>query len=56
MGAAALRYRYDDLREWVQVLNKGAHFLKIDPNYSSNATFCAAQARIRNKARVCRGV
>lgn len=33
---------YDDLREWPQLLAKGARMIKIDPNYQ-NATFCSQQ-------------
>lgn len=45
-------HSYNDLREWPQMMRKGARFVKIDPQYAA-AAVCAAQARGGGDARGC---
>ncbi len=42
-------HSYDDLREWVQLLKKGARYIKIDPNFTPQ-NICALQENVVNKA------
>jgi hypothetical protein len=45
-------HSWDDLREWPQMLNKGARWIKIDPYYQP-ASFCTSQPRSSQDPRGC---
>ena len=41
-------HSYNDLNEWVQLLKKGARYVKIDPQYQPQS-FCQAQKQVANR-------
>ena len=51
-GVSYQIHSYNDLREWPQILRKGATWFKIDPHFMDSA-FCAQQQRVNDSSHGC---